>query len=155
MIFWSLLNPPKYPLLLSSFKIIKTVRDDTWNAKPGTEYYCKILTREPMPLWIGHFDYRASVGQVGRMYIDPLYQGRCLEEQVLVYMMRDMQDAGATHIWEVRPEENDAWDHKLFSKLWDFTYKPEDLHPSVTGGGYIMPIPKDPRHLCIGTNPAF
>jgi len=144
------------PLLLNSFRIYKREKDDTWNKKPGTEYHCKILAEDNTPnakagiKEIGHFDYRATVGQIGRLYLADGYRNRCLKEQILIYMMKDMLDHGATHIWEVCNEDMSRWsDETSYSKMWDFKYKADAVHPSVTGTGYIMPIPKDPRELVI------
>lgn len=147
---------PTQPLLLSSFKIYRSITDDRWNKKPGSEYYCVILAKETDPQAragikeIGHFKYRASVGQVNTIYLHPDYRDRLLREQILVYMMKDMLDHGATHIWEGYPERNLMYHetHPYFG-LWDFEYKCKDVHPGVTGTGYSMPIPKDPRELVV------
>lgn len=143
-----------HPLLLSTFKIYRTIKDDHWNKKPQSDIYCRIVAEDKDPdaragiKDIGHFTYRAAVGQVGGIYLEPDYRGRLLREQILVYMMRDMLDHGATHIWEVYPPAKNNKD--TYSDLWDFEYKAGNaVHPSVTGGGYTMRIPSDPRELVI------
>jgi len=146
-----------YPLLLSTFKIYKTKKDDKWNRKPGSEHHCRILAEDKDPnakagiKEIGYFNYRTTVGQVGGIYLKPEYRGRLLREQILIYMMKDMLDSGATHIWETSPPENEEWiSEKHYTELWDFKYyAPHQLHASVTGGGFKMPIPSDPRELVI------
>jgi len=146
-----------HPLLLSTFKIYKTVKDDKWNKKPSSEYHCRILAEDKNPdskaeiKEIGHFNYRATVGQVGGIYLHPEYRGRLLREQVLIYMMKDMLEHGATHIWETSPPEGEEWiSEKHYTDLWDFEhFQINKLHASVTGGGYKMPIPSDPRELVI------
>ena len=143
-----LISEAKTPLLLNSFKISKTVKDDVFNGKPSSYYWCKVVTDSNQV--IGHFDYRASVGQIGSIYVHPNHKGRLLKEQMLIYMMKDMQDAGATDIWEVCPKMNKKMPKILYHGLWNFTYKPSKcVHYSVTGGGYTMPIPKDLRTLQI------
>lgn len=147
---------PKHPLLLSTFKIYKTTKNDTWNKKPNSEYHCRILAEDKDPnaragiKEIGHFNYRATVGQVGGIYLQPDYTERLLREQILIYMMKDMLDHGATHIWETSPPELE-WGNKLhYTGLWDFQYTgKQPAHPSVTGSGYIMKIPGDPRELVV------
>jgi len=147
---------PTHPLLLGTFKIYKSTQDDRWNKKPGTEFLCKILTEDDDPnahasiKEIGHFQYRATVGQVCGIYLEPDYRGRLLREQVLIYMMRDMLDHGATNIWEWYPKKNEIMDEAhAYCGLWGFQYQDKAVHPSVSGTGYSMPIPADPRELVI------
>jgi hypothetical protein len=76
-----------------------------------------------------------------------------IEQQILLYMMREMQQAGATHIWEVRPE--DFWYERFcgqkpfYSLLWDFQYFSEWIHPSLNAEGYKMRIPDNINLLYI------
>jgi len=136
------------PLLLSSFRIKKEILDDTWNQKPKTAYSCEVLADDDTV--VASFDYRAAVGQVYSLYVHKNYKGRGLEEQMLIYMMKDMQDLGATTIWEVCSPKHNCWGKIIYDGLWCFCYKPgREVHPSVRGGGYVMPIPQDPRTLQI------
>lgn len=77
------------------------------------------------------------------MYLEEPYRNRGLKEQILIYMMRDMLDHNATIIWEVCHEKC-----KQYHNLWDFSYV-DNVDPSVTGGGYYMVIPKDPKKLMV------
>lgn len=145
-----------HPLLLSTFKIYKTTKNDTWNKKPNSEFHCRILAEDNDPnaragiKEIGHFNYRATVGQVGGIYLKPEYLNRLLREQILIYMMKDMLDHGATHIWETSPPELEWGMKRHYTGLWDFQYTgKQPAHPSVTGSGYTMKIPSDPRELVI------
>jgi len=151
-----LVPKPTHPLLLSTFKIYKSTRNDKWNKSPGTEYHCRILAEDNDPdakasiKEIGNFQYRATVGQVCSIYLEPDYRGRLLREQVLIYMMKDMLDHGATHIWEYYPINNkEYFEEHAYHHLWDFEYQNKAVHPSVSGTGYSMRIPPDPRELVI------
>lgn len=145
-----------FPLLLASFEIHREFRHDTWNGIEFGEIHCKLLVDDAAGVMnnargkqvIGEFNYRVSVGQIMHIGLERGYRGRTLEKQILVYMMKDMQDSGATHIWEVVP--NDAFMGRIhYSTLWDFKYMNENVHPSVIGMGYIMEIPCDLRTLKI------
>ena len=145
---FAIMPKPLPPLHLYTYKISKKVSDDTHNHIPKGDISCKIHTRGGT--LVGEFNYRSHNGQVGGMYLSENYRHRTLEQQMLVYMMKDMQDAGAKEIWEVINKETKAESDALFySILWDFRYKKSHVHPSVTGPGYIMEIPKDLRTLLI------
>ncbi len=104
--------------------------------------------KDPKGLHVGCFNYRIKTGQVGGIFIAEPFRCCALEQQMLTYMMKDMQDAGAKQIWEVVPDETQTG-YNFYSKLWSFVYKDTCVHPSVTGMGYIMDIPTDIRTLLV------
>jgi hypothetical protein len=133
------------PLHLGTFKIRRKFYDDIRNKVRNGCISCHIYDNSDL---VGEFDYKIKTGQVGGFFMAEKYRRQALEQQMLIYMMKDMQDAGAKNIWEVVP--NDAACGRIFySKLWSFAYKASHIHPSVTGGGYIMDIPMDLRSLAI------
>jgi hypothetical protein len=135
------------PLLLSTLKITKKITDDTWNRHPNGSMHCDIHTADGSS--VGDFNYRTSTGQIGGIFLEEPYRLQALEQQMLVYMMKDMQASGATQIWEVIPKEHLSGQRMFYSSLWSFAYKDLHVHPSVTGGGYIMDIPDDLRTLTV------
>ena len=137
---------PLPPIHLYTLKISKSTSNDQHNGVPNGDISCKIHTQTGH--LVGDFNYRSHNGQVGGMYLTPDYRHRTLEQQMLVYMMKDMQDAGAREIWEVISKETDS-NIRFYSVLWDFQYKKSHVHPSVTGPGYIMTIPNDLRTLTL------
>ena len=136
----------KPPLLLSTFTIERKISDDTWNGVPHGDVKCRVVNVNGE--FIGDFNYRIKTGQVGGMYLKEQYRFQALEQQMLVYMMKDMQDACTKQIWEVVSNEKHTGD-RFYSVLWNFAYKDSHIHPSVTGGGYAMDIPLDIRALPI------
>ena len=140
---FSLIGPQV--LHLGTFKIQEIFSDDVWNKVPGGAINCRVYDKNES---VGEFDYRTKTGQVGGIFTEEKYRCKALEQQMLIYMMKDMQDAGAKHIWEVAPEDT-VYGRNFYSNLWSFEYKRSRVHPSVTGGGYIMIIPKDLRSLPI------
>lgn len=133
-------------LLLQSFHIRRHLDNDLWNGHAQSAAFCEVST--DLNDVVGQFNYLCKSGQVGNIYLNPKFRGEMLEQQMLVYMMKDMQDAGAKHIWKMTLEEK----HPPFfysAPLWKFKYKPRSVHPSVTGGGYAMEIPKDLRSLIL------
>ena len=98
------------------------------------------------------FKYRTTVGQVGWIWVSDQDRSLLLVEQILIYMM---QQAGATHIWEAKPRENVEcflYIGPLYSNLWDFRYLAENVHPTVTGGGYIVDIPQNILQITTNSN---
>jgi len=72
---------------------------------------------------------------------------------MLLYMMREMQQAGATHIWEVVPEDMYyPYSPPFYSLLWDFKFSVGPVHNTVRGKGYIMKIPDNINTLRIVPN---
>jgi ribosomal protein S18 acetylase RimI-like enzyme len=132
-------------LHLGTFKIQRNFSDDVWNKVSNGAINCRVYDKKES---VGEFDYRIKTGQIGGIFTEEKYRCRALEQQMLIYMMKDMQDAGAEHIWEVAPDDT-VYGRRFYSKLWSFQYKRSRVHPSVTGGGYIMTIPKDLRSLPI------
>ena len=102
---------------------------------------CKV--HDQNGIFVCEFNYRIKTGQVGGMFIAEQFRFRALEQQMLIHMMKDMQDAGAQQIWEV------VSNSKFYSRLWDFQFKDSHVHSSVTGGGYSMDIPRDIRTLTV------
>ncbi len=132
------------PRLLSTMKITSKISDDTWNNVPQGDIRCRVHT--PDGVSVGDFNYRTKTGQVGGIYIAEQFRCQALEQQMLIYMMKDMQDAGAKQIWEVVSK---SMGYKLYSALWSFAYVDSAVHPSVTGSGYAMDIPHDIRTLTV------
>jgi hypothetical protein len=141
----SLLFMPQ-PLLLSTMKIKTEISDDTWNKIPQGDIRCQVHT--PDGHLVGNFNYRIKTGQVGGMFIAERFRFQALEQQMLIYMMKDMQDAGAKQIWEVVSNENSSGP-RFYSALWSFAFVEPAVHPSVTGSGYAMDIPRDIRTLTV------
>ncbi len=138
---------PKPPLLLSTLKIEREISDDAWNKMPMGAISCHISTHDGVA--VGDFNYRRKTGQVGGMFLAGPFRCQALEQQMLIYMMKDMQDAGAKQIWKVVPKEENTGD-KFYSALWSFQFKDSrQVHPSVTGMGYAMDIPHDLRSLVV------
>lgn len=133
-------------MLLPALKIHHTISDDEWNRVPMGAIDCKVYDRDDT--YVGEFFYRIKTGQVGGMYIAESYRCMGLEQQMLIYMMKDMQDAGAKQIWEAMPHESCVGE-RFYSALWSFAFTKSCVHPSVTGGGYVMDIPKDLRELVV------
>ncbi len=142
----AIMPKPLPPLHLHAFQINRKIEDDTYNKCPGGDISCSVITSQGE--MVGDFNYRIKTGQVGGMYLKEDYRKQTLEQQMLIYMMKDMKDAGATEIWEVINEET-KHDSRFYSILWSFHFKNSHVHPSVTGPGYIMPIPEDIRSLVI------
>ena len=143
---FAIMPRPLPPLHLQTFRIVKTFSDDDHNKIPKGGVFCNVETLDGKP--VGDFNYRSHNGQVGGMYLTEEYRHRTLEQQMLIYMMKDMQDAGAKEIWEVVNREMDK-DKRYYSILWAFRFKPSHIHSSVTGPGYVMRIPEDLRSLII------
>ena len=140
------MHMPKPLLVLSTLKIQHEYSDDTWNKVPMGAVSCRVCTRDGK--FVGDFDYRMKTGQVGGFFIAEPYRCRGLEQQMLIHMMKDMQDFGAKQIWEVVPDEA-IMGQRFYSALWSFAFKRSRVHPSVTGMGYAMDIPTDLRSLPI------
>ena len=132
------------PALLSMFKIEQEISDDPWNRVPMGAISCRVYDGKGES--VGDFNYRIKTGQVGGIFVEEPYRRRGLEQQMLMYMMKDMQDAGAEQIWEVAPDDTKIG-RVFYSRLWSFAYKNSRIHPSVSGGGYAMDIPHDIRAL--------
>ena len=143
---FAIMPKPLPPLHLYTYTITRTISDDNHNRVPNGDIYCNVQTQYGK--MVGEFNYRIKTGQIGGIYLSEKYRHRTLEQQMLIYMMKDMQDAGAREIWEVINNENESTPH-FYSILWGFQYKKSHVHPSVTGPGYIMEIPKDLRTLLI------
>ncbi len=141
---------PKPPLLLSTLNIAREVSNDAWNKVPMKvpmgAISCHVYTADGDS--VGNFDYRIATGQVGGMFLEAPFRCQALEQQMLIYMMKDMQNAGAKKIWEVVSDETKN-SYNFYSKLWSFAFKDSHVHPSVTGGGYAMDIPQDLRSLTV------
>ncbi len=133
-------------MLLQTFLIKCEVSDDTWNKHPMGDVSCTVHAADGS--LVGDFNYRMKTGQVGGIYLTKKYRCQTLEQQMLIYMMTDMQAAGAKQIWEAAPNEAMSG-QRFYSALWSFAYKDSRVHPSVTGTGYIMNIPADIRRLPI------
>jgi hypothetical protein len=106
------------PLLLSTMKITSEISDDTWNNVPQGDIRCRVHT--PDGVSVGDFNYRSKTGQVGGIYIAEKFRCQALEQQMLIYMMKDMQDAGANQIWEVASNEK-SMGYKFYSgrlRMW-------------------------------------
>jgi len=147
--FWNIRKlsgkSPKTPLLLATLHVQKHVNKDWWNINQ-TEYHCDVLGDNKQ--YIGHFNYRPNIGQVGDIYVVPRFRHRMLEEQMLIYMMQDMQEVDENIIWQIYPEESKEWPNDIYNNLWNFEYKSQrELHPLATGAGYGMKIPDDLRTL--------
>ena len=129
------------PRLLASFAITRHVRDDRWNNQPNSDVYCQIINEHGH--CVGDFNYLTAVGQIGDIFLVNSLRNCMLEQQILLYMMRDMQQAGATHIWEARPQFLWHESKPFYSLLWDFKYASEWIHPSMNTQGYVMEIPEN------------
>jgi len=132
----------RQPLLLSCLKINR----QGWRHRQGLR--CEVALPDTLAR-VGEFEYVPHTGGVTGIYLERDFRGKLLEQQVLVYMMRDMLDSGADSIWRAMPREKDILGPAFYSRLWDFEYKAQDLHPTVMGGGYTMAIPGDPRSLLV------
>lgn len=143
---------PKRPVqLLQSFEIKRKVVDyEHYNV---TTSYTKCHVLDHDGKCFAEFEYRPTLGEVGRIYVTDGYQRSLLKEQIVLYMMREMQQAGATHIWEAMPNEFEmsSWvgSPLFYFELWDFKYAHVNVHPTAVGGGYIMEIPKNINELRI------
>jgi hypothetical protein len=124
-------------LLLQSMDVLRMKKHSNNNL------VCKIFTVED-GISVGNFEFVPETGEVDKLFLEPPYRHRDLEQQILIYMMKDMQDAGATHVWDAVPEDDD-----FYSNLWQFEYSTEKVHPTASGAGYIMPIPEDLRKILI------
>jgi len=136
---------PRPPLHLSTFVISRVISDDIVNSIPAGKYSCVIHTTHGMP--VGDFGYSIGAGEVLHINLEDPYRHQALEQQILIYMMHDMANAGATHVWKVCTARGDYV--RLFSHLWSFSYKGENIFPGVEASGYIMEIPEDTRKLPI------
>ena len=141
-----------HPLMLNTLRIDRKVKDDLWNNKPASEIWCEVFTDEGKP--VCDFSYRPAVGQVGHLRTEQTFKKRLLGQQMLLYMMREMQQAGATHIWEVVPEDSyyNGFRPPFYSILWDFKFSEGPVHKTVGGTGYIMEIPDNINTLRIVPN---
>ena len=145
------LQPKKPALLLQSFEIKrKVVEYEDYNVT--TSYTkCHVLNDEGK--CFAEFEYRPTLGEVGRIYVTEGYHKSLLKEQIVLYMMREMQQAGATHIWEAMPSEFETkrfvGSPFFYFKLWSFKYVHINVHPTVVGGGYSMEIPQNINELRI------
>jgi hypothetical protein len=147
-----LITPKLPPLHMGTLRIQREISDDVWNKFPIGSINCSVFDKQQKDdekeIFVGEFNYRIHTGQVGGIFIANGYRYQALEQQMLIYMMKDMQDVGAKRIWEVVPDETNT-SYNFYSKLWSFQFKKSHVHSSVTGGGYIMDIPKDLRTLPI------
>ena len=147
-----LITPKLPPLHMGTLRIQREISDDVWNKFPIGSINCSVFDKQQKDdekeIFVGEFNYRIHTGQVGGIFIANGYRYQALEQQMLIYMMKDMKDAGAKEIWEVINEET-KHDSRFYSILWSFHFKNSHVHPSVTGPGYIMPIPEDIRSLVI------
>jgi len=120
----------------------------------ASEITCKVFTDDNQP--ICDFSFRKAVDQVGHLRTEDKFKNRLLMQQMLLYMMHEMQQAGATHIWKVVPQDTevkDQWSRLLFySVLWDFKFGRGPVHKTVGGSGYIMKIPANINELRIMPN---
>lgn len=132
----------RQPLLLSCLKISR----QGWVHRQGLR--CEVALPDTLAR-VGEFEYVPETGRVDGIFLETDFRGKLLEQQVLVYMMRDMLDSGAGSIWKAMPREKEILGPAFYSRLWDFEYKAQDLHPTVMGGGYTMAIPGDPRSLLV------
>ena len=103
-----------------------------------------LFTKSGRP--VGDFVYRSSDGYVGGIFLEKPFRHQGLEQQLLLYAMRDMKAAGAKYIWEVVTE-----DTQYYGRLWNFSYVPKDICPPCTGMGYKMAIPEDIDSLKVDT----
>ncbi len=142
------------PLLLNTLHIVRNVKDDTWNNKVASEVFCKVFTEDNEP--VCDFSFRKAVGQVGHLRTEEKFKNCMLMQQMLLYMMREMQQAGASHIWEVVPKDIEATNsfcrQPFYSLLWDFKFSQSPVHETVGGMGYIMKIPDNINELRIMPN---
>jgi len=132
------LKPPP-PILMRTLMISRGISDDTFNSIPGGDISCRIHTRAG--ILVGEFEYKVGSGSVDFIHIEEPFQNQALEQQILIYMMQDMAEAGATHIWKAC--WRDDVDGKFFSRLWWFQFKAKNIFKGVDTSGYIMEIPKD------------
>ena len=126
-------------LLLQSMDVLRMRKP------PDNSLVCKIFTMDD-GISVGGFECSPTTGEIQNIFLEPPYRNRDLEQQILLYMMQDMLNANASHAWVVAPEDDD-----FYSQLWEFEYRREKLHPTNSGAGYTMPIPKDLRKPLIKT----
>ncbi len=136
------LKPPP-PLLLSTLQISRAFFDDTLNSIPGGDISCRIHTRAGVH--VGFFEYKIGSGSVESIHIEEPFRHQALEQQILIYMMHDMAEAGATHIWKACRQ--DDVDGRFFAQLWSFQFKAKNIFQGTDAPGYIMEIPGDLRML--------
>ena len=136
---------PRPPLHLSTFVISRVISDDIVNSIPAGKYSCMIKTTYGMP--VGEFEYGIGSGEIFVIALESQYRHQALEQQILIYMMHDMANAGATHIWKVCRRHGDFG--RFFSGLWSFCWKDSHVFQGVEAPGYIMEIPEDTRKLPI------
>jgi len=137
-----------HPILLQTLYIQRTVKHIEKDSQNKQTYiYCKMHQGNPYNPrmnFVGEFKFAANTGQVAGIHLEAPYRNRDLEAQILIYMMKDMQDHGASCIWEVA-----SCHQGIYSNLWDFKYKPHNIHSTETERGYSMEIPQDIRSLVV------
>ncbi len=104
-VFDSSCRPSNIPLFLNSFKIRREVLYDEWNHQPNNDATRYVLTDNDK--LEETFNFETVIGQVGRIYTDKNYKNCVLEPQMLIYVMREIQQAGTTHIWRSTIEESE------------------------------------------------
>ena len=139
---------PPSPLNLSSFYVVKTVWDDTWNDyKNGRVCLSYYKSKDDVPIadpnepprlnekikysGIGYIQYKKYVGQIGLIYLDDEYKGRTLGKQMLQKAVEDME---SEEVWAVTGENHPFWSN-VYDKI--FTFR-RPVHPSITGRGYYV-----------------
>jgi hypothetical protein len=136
---------PAPPLLLSTLKVSMVVSDDMYNSIPGGDISCRIHTAQGIS--VGRFNYKIGSGEIGLILLETPFQHRALEQQILVYMMQDMAEAGSTHIWKSCLRDSAAG--RIYANLWSFEFRESSIFPGMNTSGYIMEIPRDLRTLMI------
>lgn len=122
------------PICLMNIIQNKIIRDDTWNNIPQSECNIKFYYNEKN---IGYIQYRLGTGQIGLFYIDEKYRNNGLGKEILNNVIGEMKNNNIKEIWAVTSEKHNFWSNVYNKK---FKYFDENIHSSVTGGGYKMII---------------
>ncbi len=122
------------PLNLINIIQKQTIKDDDWNHIPKSEHKIEFYYNEEN---IGHIQYRLGTGQIGLFYIDEKYRNNGLGKEILNNVINEMKNNNIKEIWAVTSK-----DHKFWSNVYNkkFEYSDQNIHSSVTGGGYKMSI---------------
>lgn len=86
------------------------------------------------PVVIGNIVYKHSNGQIGLIYVDYPFRRQGLSGIMLNDIEQELKLHNVSVMWAACSK-----DHYFWSKLKKFKYQ-DQVHHSVTSGGYIYPI---------------
>ena len=113
-------------------KSTKTIMNDNWNnIKNGqTHVSLSIMGNE-----IAYISYRQHVGQIGQIYVQPLFRRKGIAKSLVETAIIDMHEIGTPKFWAVTDIGHPFWKYARF--CGKHMYWKDPVHKSVSSGGYM------------------